>query len=66
MRGTVSAHSLRHTKAAEIYRRTGNFAAVKHLLGHANVAPTARYLGVEEEHALKLSADSNTLRTTLK
>jgi integrase len=52
---TVSAHSLRRTKAAEIYRRTGNIAAVKHLLGHANIAATARYLGVEEEDALKLS-----------
>jgi integrase len=40
-------HSLRRTKATLIYRRTGNLRAVQLLLGHAKIASTVRYLGVE-------------------
>ena len=42
-------HSLRRTKAAEIYRKTGNLRAVQLLLGHTKVDSTVRYLGVELE-----------------
>ena len=45
-------HSLRRTKAAQIYRKTGNLRAVQLLLGHTKVDSTVRYLGVELEDAL--------------
>ena len=48
-------HSLRRTKAAEIYRKTGNLRAVQLLLGHAKVDSTVRYLGVELEDALSIA-----------
>jgi integrase len=38
-------HSLRRTKAALIYRRTGNLRAVQLLLGHTKIESTVRYLG---------------------
>jgi site-specific recombinase XerD len=46
-------HSLRRTKAAQIYRKTGNLRAVQLLLFHAKVDSTVRYLGVELEDALR-------------
>ncbi|NOD85542.1 tyrosine-type recombinase/integrase [Ruegeria sp. HKCCD6119] len=48
-------HSLRRTKAAEIYRKTGNLRAVQLLLGHTKVDSTVRYLGVELEDALSIA-----------
>ncbi len=48
-------HSMRRTKAAEIYRKTGNLCAVQLLLGHTNVDSTVRYLGVEREDALSIA-----------
>lgn len=48
-------HSLRRTKAAEIYRKTGNLLAVQLLLGHTKVDSTVRYLGVELEDALSIA-----------
>ncbi len=48
-------HSLRRTKAASIYRKTGNLRAVQLLLGHTKVDSTVRYLGVELEDALSLA-----------
>lgn len=44
-------HSLRRTKAAETYRKTGNLRAVQLLLGHTKVDSTVRYLCVELEDA---------------
>lgn len=41
----ISAHSLRHTCATDVYRRSLNLAAVQAMLGHANIATTSRYLG---------------------
>jgi len=65
VRGWVSAigldpssygtHSLRRTKAALIYRKTGNLRAVQLLLGHTKVDSTVRYLGVELEDALSIA-----------
>lgn len=43
------------TKAAEIYRKTGNLRAVQLLLGHTKVDSTVRYLGVELEDALSIA-----------
>ena len=50
-----ATHSLRRTKAAEIYRKTGNLRAVQLLLGHTKVDSTVRYLGVEVEDALNIA-----------
>ncbi len=49
------SHSLRRTKATEIYKRTGNLRAVQLLLGHAKIESTVQYLGVDVEDALTLS-----------
>jgi integrase len=48
-------HSLRRTKVAQIYRKTGNRRAVQLLLGHAKIKTTVRYLGVEVDDALRLA-----------
>jgi len=40
-------HSLRRTKAALIYKKTGNLRAVQLLLGYAKLESTVRYLGIE-------------------
>jgi integrase len=48
-------HSLRRTKVAQLYRRTGNLRAVQLLLGHAKIETTVRYLGVEVDDALRLA-----------
>lgn len=48
-------HSLRRTKAALIYKRTGNLRAVQILLGHSKIETAVRYLGVEVEDALTLA-----------
>jgi integrase len=48
-------HSLRRTKAALIYKKTGNLRAVQLLLGHAKLESTVRYLGIEVDDALQIS-----------
>ena len=48
-------HSMRRTKAALIYRKTGDLRAVQLLLGHTKVDSTVRYLGVELEDALRIA-----------
>lgn len=48
-------HSLGRTKAALIYRQTGNLRAVQILLGHTKIESTVRYLGVDVEDALALA-----------
>ncbi|MEM9333038.1 MAG: tyrosine-type recombinase/integrase [Pseudomonadota bacterium] len=48
-------HSLRRTKAAQIYKKTGNLRAVQLLPGHTKMDSTVRYLGVELEDALSIS-----------
>ncbi len=48
-------HSLRRTKAALIYRRTGNLRAVQLLLGHTKLESTVRYLGIEVDDALAIA-----------
>ena len=46
---------LRRTKAAQIYRKTGNLRAVQLLLGHTKLESTVRYLGIEVDDALTIS-----------
>ena len=48
-------HSMRRTKDAQIYRKTGNLRAVQLLLGHTKMDSTVRYLGVELEDALAIA-----------
>jgi integrase len=54
-REDYGTHSLRRTKAALVYKRTGNLRAVQMLLGHTKIETTVRYLGVDIEDALALS-----------
>jgi site-specific recombinase XerC len=48
-------HSMRRTKVAQTYRKTGNLRAVQLLLGHTKMDRTVRYLGVDLEDALSIS-----------
>jgi len=48
-------HSMRRTKAAQIYKKTGNRRAVQLLLGHTKLESTVRYLGIEVDDALSIS-----------
>ena len=54
-RAEYGTHSLRRTKAAMIYRATGNLRAIQILLGHTKIENTVRYLGVDIEDALLLA-----------
>jgi integrase len=51
----TTAPTLRRTKAAQIYRKTGNLRAVQLLLGHTKLESTVRYLGVEVDDALSIA-----------
>ncbi|HXQ10149.1 MAG TPA: integrase, partial [Caulobacteraceae bacterium] len=48
-------HSLKRTKVALVYRKTGNLRACQLLLGHGRLESTVRYLGIEVDDALELS-----------
>jgi site-specific recombinase XerD len=48
-------HSVRRTKASQIYKKTGNIRAVQLFLGHAKLERTVRYLGIEVDDALPVS-----------
>ena len=47
--------SLRRTKVAMIYKKTGNLRACQLLLGHRKLESTVRYLGIEVDDALEIS-----------
>ncbi len=59
---SYGTHSMRRTKVAQIYRKTGNLRAVQLLLGHTKMDSTVRYLGVELEDALAISEAVEILR----
>lgn len=46
---------MRRTKAAQIYKKSGNLRAVQLLLGHTKLESTVRYLGIEVDDALSIS-----------
>ena len=48
-------HSMRRTKVAQIYRKTGILHAVQLLLGHTKLESTVRYLRIEVDDALSLA-----------
>lgn len=50
-----NTHSLRRTKAKEIYRQTRNVEVIRQLLGHSSLQETGVYLGVDLEEALDVS-----------
>jgi integrase len=52
---SYGTHSMRRTKAAQIYRKTGNPRAVQLLLGHTKLESTVRYLGIEVDDALNIA-----------
>ena len=52
-------HSMRRTKAAQIYRKTGNLRAVQLLLGHTKLESTVRYLGIEVDDALNVAEQTD-------
>ena len=47
--GVYGTQSLRRTKAALIYRRTGSLLAAQLFLGHTRLRSTARFLGIKAE-----------------
>ena len=53
---SYATHSLRRTKVSLLYRKTGNLRACQLLLGHTKLESTVRYLGVELDDALEMSA----------
>ena len=46
-------HTIRHTKASLIYRRTNNLRATQLLLDQAKLQSNVRYLGIEVDDALE-------------
>jgi site-specific recombinase XerC len=52
---SYGTHSMRRTKVAMIYKKTGNLRACQLLLGHGKLESTVRYLGIEVDDALELS-----------
>ncbi len=52
-------HSLRRTKVALVYKRTGNLRARQLLLGHTKLESTVRYLGIEVDDALVMSEQTD-------
>ena len=54
-RAEYGTHSMRRTKAAMIFRATGNIRAIQILLEHTKIENTVRYLGVDVEDALLLA-----------
>lgn len=49
------AHSLRRTKVALVYRKTGGLRACQLLLGRRKLESTVRYFGIEVDDALEFS-----------
>lgn len=45
---TYGTHSLRHTRAQELYGKTGDIMVVKEVLGHRSIASTLVYARVDE------------------
>lgn len=48
-------HSIRRSRPAFLYRKTGNIRACQIMLGHKTIASTQLYLGVEEDETLSLA-----------
>ena len=57
-------HSMRRTKAAQIYKKTGNLRAVQLFLGHTKLESAVRYLGIEVDDAPASRSRSNSKPTS--
>lgn len=55
------SHSLRRTKVALVYQKTGNLKVAQVLLGHKSIQHTQNYLGIEEEQAFSISSQYDSL-----
>lgn len=53
--GEYSTHSLRRTKAVELYQRTRNPELIRQVLGQTSVAATSHYLGLDKKQALDIA-----------
>ena len=51
-------HSLRRTKVALLYKKTGNLRACQLLLGHTKLESNVRYLGIELDVALEIAGQT--------
>jgi integrase len=51
-----STHSLRRSKSSIVYAETKDIKVCRQLLGQSNTTATSRYLGVERDDALKITA----------
>lgn len=51
-------HDLRHTSATRVVRASGNLKAAQKLLGHTDIATTARYAHVMEDDLRAIMADT--------
>ena len=52
-----STHSIRRTRAAMVYKATGNIEAVRQLLGQKSVTSTSAYLNLNQQQAFDLYAE---------
>ena len=52
---SYGAHSMRRTKATQIYRKTGNLRAVQLLLGHTKLEAPSDIFGIEVDDALQIA-----------
>lgn len=59
LNGKLATHSLRKTYAQRMYHETGDIFIVKELLGHANVATTQAYLGLDYHRVRQASEAIN-------
>ena len=50
-------HSLRRSRPAYLYKKTGNLRACQIMLGHQTISTTQRYLGIEEAETLALARE---------
>jgi len=54
--GQYGSHSLRRTKVALVYQKTGNLKVAQVLLGHKSIQHTQNYLGIEENEAILVAS----------
>ena len=52
-----STHSIRRTRAAMVYKETGNIEAVRQLLGQKSVTSTSAYLNLGQNEAFDIYAE---------